>query len=201
MLCTRIIMSVISSYKVVDWRETQSSDRHTLTSKSEISMHLCLSSFCFVFSIYPISYCRSLFACFFSQLCTLQHLEPDRGMGNQRNQILPRVNTQFCKHFRFFKDFSLLCNINRLYPYENFPCYFTCEKHMEFENFDLWDFHFTYEMGNYSYMKFLIHMWNELVRNFTCGILVYKTSISHMKWNLHIWKLISHTKFSLHLWN
>ena len=42
---------------------------------------------------------------------------------------------------------------------------------------------------------YLISMRNELVRNFTCKALVYETHISHMRWKIHIWKLISHKNF------
>ena len=59
--------------------------------------------------------------------------------------------------------------------------------------------YFTYEMGIFSHMKYLIQMWNELVQNFTCEILVFETWIPHMKCNLHVWKLISQTKFSFHM--
>ena len=33
-------------------------------------------------------------------------------------------------------------------------------------------------------MKYIIRMWSELVRNFTCEILVYATSVSYMKWKI-----------------
>ena len=32
-------------------------------------------------------------------------------------------------------------------------------------------------------------------------IFVYETCISHMIWDIPLWKLVSHMKFSLHLWN
>ena len=59
---------------------------------------------------------------------------------------------------------------------------------------------FTYEMETFSQMKYLIHMWHELVQDFTREILVYKTWISHIRWNIYMWKYISRTKFSFHLW-
>ena len=43
-------------------------------------------------------------------------------------------------------------------------------------------------------MKYLIHMRNELVQNFTREIVANEMYISHVKWNIHTWKLISHMK-------
>ena len=68
----------------------------------------------------------------------------------------------------------------------------------------MWNFHFTYKIGTFPHVKYLIHMWNELVQNLTCEILVevlQKICISHAKWNIHLLKLISHMKFSFHMWN
>ena len=71
----------------------------------------------------------------------------------------------------------------------------------ELEHFHIWNFHSTYEMGIFSHMKYLIHMWNEVVHNFTCEILVFEKCISPMKWKIHSWILISHTKFLFQIWN
>ena len=103
----------------------------------------------------------------------------------------------------FFFSFFLPYFCSRLLhdPYENFTCHFICEKHMELEHLHLWNFHFTYELGAFSQMKYLIYMWNELIQDFTCEILVYKTFISRTKWSTHIWKLISPVKLSFRLWN
>ena len=54
---------------------------------------------------------------------------------------------------------------------------------MDLEHIHIWNFYFTNEIGTFSHMKYLNQMWNELVENFTCEILVYETSISRMKYN------------------
>ena len=43
-------------------------------------------------------------------------------------------------------------------------------------------------------------MWNDLVQNFTYDMLVYRTYIFHVKWMIHMWKLISQMTY-FHLWN
>ena len=71
----------------------------------------------------------------------------------------------------------------------------TCEIHMELEHFHIWNSHSRYEIRAFSRMKCLIHMWNELVENFTCGVLVNETSVSHRKkFTYEI--LFSHGKFT-----
>ena len=56
-------------------------------------------------------------------------------------------------------------------PYENSTCYFTCEKHMELEQFSLMKFSFhTWSRNIFSY-EIPNFVWNELVKNFTCDIL------------------------------
>ena len=95
---------------------------------------------------------------------------------------------------------------NSLYnPYENFTyhftCHCTCEKHIELEQFRIGNFHFTCEIGTFSHSKYIKIIWNKLVENFTCEILVHETYISHMKWNILISKLISYMKFSFHKLN
>ena len=79
-------------------------------------------------------------------------------------------------------------------------CNFTCEKHMEQEHFHTWNIHFTNEIGDYSYIKCLIYMSNNLAQNFP-GEMVFETCISQMKWKIHIWTLISYMKFLFHKWN
>ena len=74
-------------------------------------------------------------------------------------------------------------------------------KHMELQHFHRWNFHFTYEMGTCSHIKYPIHMWNKLVQNFSCEMLVFEAWISLIKRNIHLTKLISHMKFSFHTWN
>ena len=53
----------------------------------------------------------------------------------------------------------------------------------------------------FSDIKYLIHIWNELVKNSTCETSVCEPCILHMKWKIQIWKLISQMKFSFHIWN
>ena len=130
----------------------------------------------------------------------------------------------------FVNNFFKQTSDDPVHSYENFTCEFTCKKPMELERFYIWcrylftyeirksnvkwtvskfymcnlgvrNMCFTYEMRTFSHMKYLIHMWNELVKNFTCEILVYKTCILHMRLNIHIPKLISHIRFSFHKWS
>ena len=54
----------------------------------------------------------------------------------------------------------------------------------ELERFRVWHTHITYEMNWFK----ISHVKS-----------VYETRISHMIWNIHIWKLISHTKVSFHM--
>ena len=92
------------------------------------------------------------------------------------------------------------------FPYENFSR-LTCKKHMELErfhalNFKSFSFH---SITLISHMKTeslhlrknLFCQWNDMVQNFTCEILVYKTSISHA--SVYIKRKVHEHQF--HLWN
>ena len=60
---------------------------------------------------------------------------------------------------------------------------------------------FTYEIGTFSLMKYLVHMWNYSVQNFKYEMLVYETCVSHVKWKIHIWKSISPMILLFQVWN
>ena len=99
-----------------------------------------------------------------------------------------------------YKPRFLLGGVKRHFPYEDFICDFTCEKRMELEHFHIWNFHFTHEIRR-LHVKYLIHMWNKYVQKYTWEMLILETCASHMKWEIHKWKLISQMKFSFHIWN
>lgn len=40
-------------------------------------------------------------------------------------------------------------------------------------------------MGTFLSTKYLTHLLNDLVQNFTCEIMVCETCISHMNWNIN----------------
>ena len=50
-------------------------------------------------------------------------------------------------------------------------------------------------------MKYLILIWNKLVENFTCEILVHETYISHGSW-FHVWNFhFTYWIETIHIWN
>ena len=65
--------------------------------------------------------------------------------------------------------------------------------------FHMWN---VYRIVTFPYMKCVNHMWNVLVENFTHEILVFKSCILHMTWNIHIWNFyFTYGIETIHIWN